>query len=486
MTDTCEKCGLPLTDAGFCNDQSCEAFEGAMRPASSPSAAGMASNAAQPGSAAPSSADAYSDAQLARLRDLHQRRARGELACEFITICGFPTAGKTWLTPRLKSDLIARRGWSYEADEREHAQTEREILAGIKSMGQTEDLLIHSLTPGRGLAGTSIKLIDIPGEYLRRLAEPGEDADLPLALLVALAISDRIILTLPSDVCVIGSLIHRAIAAETDPRRKKARSAEVLDRDTNRLAVDRQELAERLRDMRDAEQEQSTDYATAFATFKDVSIQLSQTLLAEQWTKLSRFATRIRRVIGRAAYLGHTVGRDKIFDLPPESWISATANLEDRDTIALTQGSYAVLTKADRVLPLLTERDYGLNPCAEWDYLPERTENAAALADSGWRDQLAPHVGDPRLLLATIMPELVAQFDTWLPNMRYEWASADWQAGDWSIELDMDNQCVGITQLSDWLCDGAPAITASQRAVASVARLRTMIEGRQTPVGNTL
>ena len=306
-----------------------------MRPASSPSAAGMASNAAQPGSAAPSSADAYSDAQLARLRDLHQRRARGELGCEFITICGFPTAGKTWLTPRLKSDLIARRGWSYEADEREHAQTEREILAGIKSMGQTEDLLIHSLTPGRGLAGTSIKLIDIPGEYLRRLAEPGEDADLPLALLVALAISDRIILTLPSDVCVIGSLIHRAIAAETDPRRKKARSAEVLDRDTNRLAVDRQELAERLRDMRDAEQEQSTDYATAFATFKDVSIQLSQTLLAEQWTKLSRFATRIRRVIGRAAYLGHTVGRDKIFDLPPESWISATANLEDRDTLVI-------------------------------------------------------------------------------------------------------------------------------------------------------
>jgi hypothetical protein len=359
-------------------------------------------------------------------------------------------------------------------DDRESPGSSMETLTGTKSMGQTEDLLIHSLAPATGQRGRPIKLIDIPGEYFRRLIDSQDNAGLPAELLAALTISDRIILTLPSDVCVIGTLVRTDITADPDVAARRERVDEITSRDEAGLETQRTELAEALRRMRAQNAADSPLYAEKWAEFSDVSIALSEKRILDQWDRLATFAKKIKRVMGRTAYIAYTIGRDKFLDLPPERWLDGYSQQHDERPVPITRGSYAVLTKADRVLPLIKDTDH----CPEWDFLPERAANRDAMEQSGWRDALAPYLGDPRLLLSMIMPTLVSQLDGWLPNMRYDWASADWQGGDWSIELDETHPHRGIEPLTDWLCDGAPAITASPRAIASVSKLRLMIEGR--------
>lgn len=468
MTDYCPECWVPLRADGTCGNKDCAAYQEAA--SGSPSAA-----AAPPPAAglvvapAPSNRD-----QLERLKALYTRRQSGEVDYEFVTICGFPTAGKTWLTPRIEDDLINRRAWSTDMDDRESPGSSMETLTGTKSMGQTQDLLIHSFAPANGQRGRAIKLIDVPGESMRRMMDSSDDAGLPAELLAALVVSDRIILTLPSDVCVIGTLIQADIAADPDVPARKARALEIEKRDEVGLETQRNELADALRQMRRQNEANTAQYSEKWQLFTEVSVALSEKRLIDQWTRLATFAKKIKRVMGRTAYIADTIGRDKFFDLPPERWLDGYSQQHDERPVPITRGSYAVLTKADRVLPLINDTDH----CPEWDFLPERAANRDAMEQSGWRDALAPYLGDPRLLLSMIMPTLVSQLDGWLPNMRYDWASADWQGGDWSIELDETHPHRGIEPLTDWLCDGAPAITASPRAIASVSKLRLMIEGR--------
>ena len=464
MSDICQDCAQPLNAAGYCPTVGCPGY---LDPAQAQSAVGRPV-------AAPVQSSQGDEAQLATLKALQDQRLRGENDFEFVTICGFPTAGKSWLTPRIEDVLTERRGWSADMDDSESPGSAMERKIGTKSMGQTRGLLIHSLDPGHGQQGTSIKLIDIPGERLRQLIESTDDAGLPASLLAALALADRIVLTLPSDVCIIGTLIHRDITSDPDLASRKRRVEEINQRDEAVLEGRRNDLADELRAMRDAGEAQTSAYAQLWAEFETVSVNLSEKRILDQWEKLALFARKIRRVMGRAAFIATRIGRDKFLDLPPERWLEGYSTQYDNRPVALTQGSYAVLTKADRVLPLLTDMDH----CDEWDFLPERTANREAMEQSGWRDALAPYIGDPRLLCSIVMPELVSQLDGWFPNLRYDWASADWQGGDWSIELDITHPHKGIEPLCDWLVDGAPAITASPRSIASVAKLRRMIEGR--------
>lgn len=473
MTEKCQICGLPLNDQGLCTTPGCSA-----------AAAGQSAPRASTAPAAGAAGAVDADAQLARLKTLYQRRQRKEMDCEFVTICGFPTAGKTWLTPRLEKDLINRRRWQAEMDEREADDSAANTIKGTKKMGGTGGLLIHHLEPPRGKKARAIILIDIPGERFTELIEGSQGADLPLPLLAALAISDRIVLTLPSDVCVIGSLLHRDIHAEPDQYKRDKRVAEILGRDTDKLEKDREDLAAQLRDWRAGEDlTDEEEYAAAYAQFTAISLALNERRLLDQWEKLTLFGTRIRRVFGRASYLAYEIGRDRFFDLPADQWLADYDQKFEKYPRALTSGSYAVLTKADRVLPVLSGRDFGFKPGIEWEHLPERAANCATLEASGWSDALAPYISDPRLMLSMIMDDLVSKLDGWLPNLRYEWASADWQASGWSVEMDMGNDCAGITQLTDWLCDGAPTSKATPAAVASVASLRALIEQRHQAEG---
>ncbi|HEX4847180.1 MAG TPA: hypothetical protein VFV30_03470, partial [Novosphingobium sp.] len=443
-----------------------------------------------------------------------------------------------------------------------------------------------SLTP-RGGSGRTILLIDIPGEFLTSLVEGNNDTEIPLALVAALALSDRLILTLPSDVCVIGPLLQCEHREAGSPDERLERANAILAQKTDKMWDERAALAGRLKALRaigvetaqdmdrlsaagltgdtnkdhirqlaaahaagvesgehltrlfadrqagtasdedlqklaavqaagfvsgeqwtqlfaacqagGASKEDVRRLAVAYAAgvengeqwtalsaaFRDISISLSEKLIREQWVKLDVFRERVSNALGRAAHVVHKHGRNTFLDKPANTWLEGYSQAAAERLPPIHGGSLAVLTKADRVLPLLTDRDFGVKPGRDWPHLPERQANRDALQASGWRSALARHIGDPRLVLAMTLPKLVSQLDGWLPNMRYEWASAEWQASGWSVNMDLSHDHRGVRELAHWIARGGPDRTIAPAVLARIETMRAYLEGRESAGGKS-
>lgn len=487
MRETCPECGLPLNAEGVCENSACLASRVGAGSARGGSTGTAPASRAGSGSAQDSGGSSREDfdAAITKLRDEVPKLKQAGVETEIITFCGFPTAGKSWLSFRLMeefSDLSL--GYKVGKDRDTPEPSEAQRMAGIVEIGGTKQMLVHSLTPRDG-SGRTILLIDIPGEFLTSLVEGNNDAEIPLALVAALALSDRLILTLPSDVCVIGPLLHCEHRDAGSADERLARANAILAQKTDKMWDERAALASRIKAMREAGQEGSEEYARVFGEFREISINLSEKLIREQWVKLDVFRERVSNALGRAAHVVHKHGRNAFLDKPANTWLDGYSQAAAERLPPIHGGSLAVLTKADRVLPLLTDRDFKVKPGRDWPHLPERQANRDALQASGWRSALARHIGDPRLVLAMTLPKLVSQLDGWLPNMRYEWASAEWQASGWSVNMDLSHDHKGVRELAHWIARGGPDRTIAPAVMARIEAMRAKLEGRRSAGGKS-
>ncbi|MEW4449079.1 hypothetical protein [Qipengyuania sp. JC766] len=459
MSDTCDGCGEPLTD-GRCTNPECLHFVPLEEARST------------------ATGTRFEDDDLERIYRRWSAWKRNPDQVEFVTVFGFPTAGKTWLTARLLEKL-PERGWDRTIDPILGSANLYDYITAYRSIGQTRNLLVHAVVPQGSGDEKHIELVDIPGEFVRRLVEEPRAAP-PLSLIAALAMSDRVIIAVPSDVCVLGSLVAAGIQDNPKGRDRQSIVEEIERRDDLDLDRRRAELAERIAELRKGDALEGEEYSAAWKEYEDVSVQLVEKIVLYEHARLLQFADRMNDVFGQVAHVLDRFGRDGLFDekTDPDTWLRDFDPLDALKLPPISSTSFAALTKADRVVPLLTDALGGLPQCEEWRDLPERKVFYDRLCEAGWNDTLGARVGDPRLVVSLLNPKLLNRFDRWLPRMQYEWASADWESGDWAIEMDMSHPDAGVDRLCDWLLGDQSIPKAPWAIHDQLARIRAGIEGR--------
>jgi len=408
------------------------------------------------------------------------RHKAGGAVAEIVTLCGFPTAGKSWTAERMIAEL-ERRSWHVARDPRSPEPDMRGNMIDTMVLGQTTNLLVHAI--GRGDGSRPIELIDLPGEFFRKALlnadeRASELADIPYSLIAAIALSDKVIFALPADAIVFGTLISAELKAITNSSDRNEAAEEIESRDMDGLLGEREALLAQMKAMQKQGTRQTADYKQAELRFGVISRQLFESQMYLQEAKNRQFTRFMERVLGRAAFLVHRLGRDRLFETPPERWFDGFGSVEARDLPRLNVFCMAALTKADRVLPLCSEKYGGLPYCADWESLPERHDFLARLQAAGWIEPLRALLRDPRMLMARISPTLVAKFDRWMQVTRFEWVSADWQGDGWSTIYDKSHSHAGIVQLVDWLTMRQRRPNPADPVLRQLDRLRAKAEGR--------
>lgn len=422
------------------------------------------------------------DKDLAVVRRIWEARHKAKGATtEIVTLCGFPTAGKSWTAERMIATL-EERVWHVTRDPRSPEPSTRGLMTGTLILGQTFDLLVHSV--GQPDGSRPIDLIDVPGEFFREAIRKAEDdatgiVNIPYSLIAAIALSDKVIFALPADAIVFGTLISAELRSIGNARRKNQAADTIEERDLEALGLQRERLVLQMEALEDKEEQNSAGYRELKKSFETVSKDLFETQMYSQEVNNRLFTLFMERVLGRAAYLVHRLGREKLFETPPERWFDGFDGIVARDLPRLNVYCMAALTKADRVLPLCTDKYAGLPYCHDWERLPERQHFLDRMDKAGWTAQLRSLLRDPRMLMARISPALVTKFDRWMQVTQYEWVSADWQGDGWSNVFDTAHDHAGIAQLVDWLTMPARRPDPRDPILRELDRLRAMAEGRK-------
>ena len=419
------------------------------------------------------------DTDLAVVRRVWESRRKANGATtEIVTLCGFPTAGKSWTAERIIAEM-EERVWHVARDPRSPKPSTRGLMIGTLILGQTFELLVHSI--GKADGSRPIDLIDVPGEFFRN-AIPQDDADsivnIPYSLIAAIALSDKVIFALPADAIVFGTLISSELRSIGNARRKNSAADKIEQRDLEELGTRREQLVLQMEALEEEGKHNSPEYSKLKEQLVTVSQDLFETQMYSQEANNRLFTLFMERVLGRAAFLVHALTREKLFDTPPERWFDEFDGVAARDLPKLNVFCMAALTKADRVLPLCTDTYGSLAYCNDWERLPERQHFLDRLNKAGWTRTLRSLLRDPRMLMARMSPNLVSKFDRWMQVTQYEWVSADWQGDGWSNVFDKSHDHAGIVQLVNWLTMSARRPDPRDPILRDLDRLRAGAEGR--------
>lgn len=339
-----------------------------------------------------------------------------------VSLVGFYEGGKTWLLNRLKHEL-SRKGYSLlPSYARDRTQVRR-----------TNNFSIHrfEIPNQRTKTVEQFAIIDLPGELIGQLMQNPLEG--PVALLASLNVSGALIVALPADEVLLSRYATEAkqLMAEPEPRDPKQRGRRAM-------------LSDKSADL-------------AYVTRLD-RLAIADDLLLDFTDQLCQVTALLSTVRSAGTPLEANLRESGITELAIERHVQSGAFVPFRTP------TYVALTKADRVS------------------MPD-----AVAVDLIGSDDAAVHrnmLRDPREMVMLHREELVAKFDHWFDQYKFDFVSAfEGHGGDAMIRYKNAHHGVwGILEWIAWCRRLEERKPSQQAAMARARRIRAMRDGIEVSV----